>query len=105
MSIRFSPVMLLAVCALALFDRILKGEKRLTSEYVDILAAVDTDQPFGNALFVPVSANTNQRPDACCEWNQTYLTVSDILDESENSDSVGLAYAPLELLRKAGEVF
>jgi hypothetical protein len=64
MSMRFSPVMLLAVCALALFDRVLKGEERLTSEDVDILAAVDTDQPFGNALFVPVSAHMSQRLDA-----------------------------------------
>jgi hypothetical protein len=63
MSMRFSPVMLLAVCALALFDRIPKGQKRLTSEDVDILAAVDADQPLGNTLFVPVSAHTNQQLD------------------------------------------
>jgi hypothetical protein len=58
-------VMLLAACALALFDRI--PEKRLTSEDVDILAAVDTDQPLGNTLFVPVSAHTSQRLDASRE--------------------------------------
>ena len=36
-----------------------RHEKEHTLEDVDILAAVDADQPFADALFIPVSADTN----------------------------------------------
>jgi hypothetical protein len=67
-----------------------KNGKRLTLEDVDILTAVDTDQPFGNTLFVPVSVSACQPLHAGCVLMCAYFTVSDILEESENSDSVGL---------------
>jgi len=53
--------MLLAERALVLFDRMRRHEQQRTLEDVDILAAVDTDEPFGNALFIPVPGDTNQR--------------------------------------------
>jgi hypothetical protein len=56
---RFSPVMLLAARMLVLVDRMHRHEQEHTLEDVDILAAVDTDEPFANALFVPVSAGIN----------------------------------------------
>lgn len=53
--------MLLAARALVLLNKMGRHEQRRTLEDIDILAAVDTDEPFGDALFVPVPADTDQR--------------------------------------------
>lgn len=42
-------------------DSVRRHEQQRTLKDVDILAAVDTDKPFANAMFVPVPAGMNQR--------------------------------------------
>ena len=63
------------------------------AEDVDVLCAVDAAQPFAHFVFVPIPAE-NVRSTTMAVLTPvliTHLTESDILDESENSDSVGLA--------------
>lgn len=65
----------------------------ITSEEVDILSAVDADQPLAYAVLVPVSAGLRSVSELGQSEKQAYFTESDILEDSENSDSVGLPYA------------
>lgn len=55
MSIRFSPVMLFPVQPSVARSTISCGGE-VTSEEVDILSAVDADQPLAYAVLVPISA-------------------------------------------------
>lgn len=66
------------------------------SEKVDVLRAIDAREPFTDSDLIPgsmvgVSLSVFLKQRACEE--QTHLMES-ILDDSENSDSVGLEYEP-----------
>lgn len=93
-SIKFSPLMLFSVLVSRALAWWAGGR---TFEEVDILGAIDADQPLANLCLVPMSVHVSME-DATAGKGQAHLIASGASYVSENSDSVGEAKSEVSVL-------